>query len=56
MTKKKMINEMINLGILKETDKSYILRNYTKRQIEERLYNESVPQRIEYLKSQGIQF
>ena len=52
MTKKAMVNRMIELGIYKEADRSYVM-GYLKEQLEKR-YNEYVPSRIEYLKSQGI--
>lgn len=52
MTKKAMVNRMVELGIYKEADRSYVMR-YSKEQLEKR-YNEYVPLRIEYLKNQGI--
>lgn len=52
MTKKAMVDRMIELGIFKETDRSHVMR-YLKEEIE-KTYNEAVPFRIEYLKSQGI--
>lgn len=52
MTKKAMVNRMIELGIYKEADRSYVMR-YSKEYVE-RTYNEAVPVRIEYLKNQGI--
>ena len=53
MTKKAMVNEMINLGIYQEKDRSYVMRDL-KEHIE-RNYNEYVPRRIEYLKKQNIE-
>lgn len=52
MTKKAMVDRMIELGIYKEADRSYVMR-YLKEQLEKR-YNEYVSAKIEYLKSQGI--
>lgn len=52
MTKKVMVNRMVELGIYKEADRSYVMR-YSKEQLEKR-YNEYVPFRMEYLKNQGI--
>ena len=52
MTKKAMVDRMIELGIYKEADRSYVMR-YLKEQLEKR-YNEYVSARIEYLKNQGI--
>lgn len=52
MTKKAMVNRMIELGIYKEADRSYVMR-YSKEQLEKR-YNEYVPSRIAYLKNQGV--
>lgn len=49
-----MVNEMVELGIYNETDRNYVMRKYTKEQIEER-YNEYIPFRMEYLKKQGIE-
>ena len=46
MTKKAMVNRMIELGIYKEADRSYVM-GYLKEQLEKR-YNEYVPSRIEY--------
>lgn len=54
MTKKAMIDRMIELGIYNKTDRNYIIKKYTKDQIEQR-YNEYVPFRIAYLKKQGIE-
>jgi hypothetical protein len=54
MTKKAMVNRMVELGIYNETDRNYVMRKYTKEQIEQR-YNEYVPFRIAYLKKQGIE-
>lgn len=47
-----MVDRMIELGIYKEADRSYVMR-YLKEQLEKR-YNEYVSARIEYLKSQDI--
>lgn len=52
MTKKAMVDRMIELGIYKKADRSYVMK-YLKEQLEER-YNEYVPFRIAYLKSQGV--
>jgi len=52
MTKKAMVDRMIELGIYKKSDRSYVMRNL--KEYIERTYNEAVPIRIEYLKSQGI--
>ena len=52
MTKKAMVDKMIELGIYKESDRSYVMRNL--KEYIKRTYNEAVPIRIEYLKSQGI--
>ena len=49
-----MIDRMIELGIYNKTDRNYIIKKYTKDQIEQR-YNEYVPFRIAYLKKQGIE-
>ena len=51
MTKKAMVDRMIELGIYKESDRSYVMRNL--KEYIERTYNEAVPYRIEYLKKQN---
>lgn len=48
-----MVDRMVELGVYNEADRNYILRKYTKEQLEER-YNEYVPFRIAYLKKQGV--
>lgn len=53
MTKRAMVDRMVELGVYNEADRNYILRKYTKEQLEER-YNEYVPFRITYLKKQGV--
>ena len=54
MTKKEMVNRMVELGIYNEADRNYVMRKYTKEQIKER-YDEYIPFRIAYLKKQGIE-
>lgn len=54
MTKKAMVNEMVELGIYRKEDQNYVMRKYTKEQIEQR-YNEYIPFRIAYLKKHGIE-
>lgn len=51
MTKREMINEMFELGCIKESDCNYLIRSRTKDELE-RLYNSIVPMRKEYLKKE----
>lgn len=49
MTKKAMVNEMVELGCIKEADRNYVMR-WTKDYIEN-LYKDIVPKRKAYLEN-----
>ena len=54
MTKKAMVEELINLGCIAEKDRQYLMRQ-TKDYVENRIYKVAIPLRMEYLKNQNNQ-
>ena len=52
MTKKAMVQELINLGCVQEKDRKYLMRQ-SKDYVENRIYKVAIPLRMEYLKNQN---
>ena len=52
MTKKAMIQELINLGCVQEKDRKYLMRQ-SKDYVENRIYKVAVPLKMAYLKNKN---
>lgn len=54
MTKKAMIQELIDLGCVQEKDRKYLMRQ-SKDYVENRIYKVAIPLKMAYLKNQSIE-
>ena len=54
MTKKAMVEELINLGCVQEKDRKYLMRQ-SKDYVENRIYKVAIPLKMAYLKNQSIE-